>query len=114
MKEFTDISAAQPVEKRLLEKDIQSACVTWARSRGFWCRKFSSPANRSVPDYLMAWRTEKFFVEFKAPGKVATPNQLDEQKLMVNAGWDGMQECDSIQQFKDWVQGYIGCLPNPI
>lgn len=111
MKEFTDISAAQPIEKRLLEKDIQAACVSWARKRGYWARKFSSPANRSVPDYLFAGTAYcdgpqnalKFFTEFKAPGKKATDNQLEEQKFMRVAGWDGMQECDNIEQFRDWV-----------
>lgn len=99
MKDFTEIGSAQPVERKLLEKDIQSACVTWARKNGFWARKFSSPANRSVPDYLFARGGAKFWVEFKAPGKTSTPAQLDEQQLMLDAGFNGF-ECDNVDEFK--------------
>lgn len=114
MKEFTDISAAQKVTRKLLEADIQTACVTWARKRGYWARKFSSPANRSVPDYLFAGTAMydgpqnaiKFFVEFKAPLKRATENQIEEQGFMRVAGWVGMQECDDIVKFKNWVLEY--------
>ena len=106
MKEFTELDTPQPVERKLLEKDIQSACVSWARSRGWWARKFSSPANRSVPDYLFAGNGWKFFCEFKAPGKKATDNQIDEQRLMRAAGWDGLQECDSVADFKQWAEAF--------
>lgn len=114
MKEFTDISVAMPIVRKLLEADVQEACVKWARKRGYWARKFSSPANRSVPDYLFAGipiyagleQGLKFFVEFKAPSKRATENQIEEQKLMRGAGWDGMQECDDVVKFKNWVLEY--------
>lgn len=114
MKEFTDIWVAQPIERKLLEADVQEACVKWARERGYWARKFSSPANRSVPDYLFAGIAMydgpqngiKFFVEFKAPKKTATENQIEEQGWMRDAGWGGMQECDDIDKFKTWVLEY--------
>ena len=110
MKEFTEIAEAAPVQRRLLEKDIQKACVEWARKRGYWARKFSSPANRSVPDYLFSRSCASgditFFAEFKAPGKKATENQLDEQQLMINAGWYGLTECDDVCKFKNWVVEY--------
>lgn len=114
MLEFTEIVSPAKSERRLLEKDIQTACVTWARKRGYWARKFSSPANRSVPDYLFSHAGKvyvadvgwKFFTEFKAPGKKATDNQIEEQKFMRAAGWDGMQECDDVVKFKNWVVEY--------
>jgi len=87
MKDFTELTTAQPLVKRLLENDIQSACVAYARSKGWWARKFSSPANRSVPDYLFAKGTVKFATEFKAPGKSSTKAQTEEQCLMIDAGW---------------------------
>ena len=84
---FTDAIVAQPKHRELRERDIQNACVAYARSRGWWARKFSSPAQRSVPDYLFAKGTVKLAVEFKALGKHSTNAQTEEQILMRNAGW---------------------------
>lgn len=81
----------QKVERSLLERDIQEKCVDFARSKGYWARKFSSPANRSVPDYIFAKRLPNRIVawaeEFKAPGKLPTTAQRAEQDLMIAAGW---------------------------
>ena len=55
MKTLADLTTPAVVpERRMLEKDVQKQCVDWARALGLWARKFSSPANRSVPDYLFA------------------------------------------------------------
>lgn len=89
-------------KKFLLERDIQKACVEWARKHGWWARKFSSPANRSVPDYLFAKGDDKFAVEFKKPGGKATEAQLEEIKFMREAGWD-VYVIDDIEQFKALV-----------
>lgn len=96
------------VEKRvstdILESEVQKKSVDWARLRGYWARKFSSPANRSVPDYLFARFTynDKFAVEFKRLGKTSTDAQKEEQKKMREAGWD-VYECDSFEKFKTLV-----------
>lgn len=86
----SEISLA-PVKRKLLEKDIQKACVAYARDHGYWARKFSSPANRSVPDYLFGKKfaqiNVKWAEEFKAPKKNPTDAQLEEQDLMIAAGW---------------------------
>lgn len=120
MKTLVDLTAPAPVTRKLLEKDVQKQCVDWARARGYWARKFSSQSQRSVPDYLFAKEIMtskgedilKFFVEFKAPGKDATEAQLEEQELMVLAGWDGMAQCDDLIKFIDWVTAYTtGSLP---
>lgn len=86
-----------------LESKIQSTCVAWARRRGYWARKFSSPANRSVPDYVFA-RADigVFFVEFKRLGKGPTEKQADEHALMRAAGCD-VDTCDSVESFKKLV-----------
>lgn len=84
---FTDKVVVQPVDRPLRERDIQKRCVEYARANGWWARKFSSPAQRSVPDYLFAKGNVKLAVEFKAPGKSSTEAQLDEQNRMVAAGW---------------------------
>jgi hypothetical protein len=105
MKDITE-AAPQKVKRKVLEKDIQKACVAWARERGYWARKFSSPANRSVPDYLFAGASiSKFACEFKAPGKTSTKAQVDEQEAMRNAGWY-VFECDDVAEFKQTVLAY--------
>lgn len=85
---------AQPRKhkRKLTESDIQKTCVNYARSKGYWARKFSSPSQRSVPDYLFGKRwsggqSVKWAEEFKAPKKHSTDAQIEEQDKMVAAGW---------------------------
>ena len=101
---FSDSIDLQAIGRDILERDVQKKSVDWARLRGYWARKFSSPANRSVPDYLFARFefNDKFAVEFKRPGRKSTQAQLDEQELMRKAGWD-VHECDSFEKFKELV-----------
>lgn len=72
--------------RKLLERDIQKACVVWARARGWYARKFASPANRSVPDYLFGKDGCTVFVEFKRPGGKVTEAQKEEHKAMLKVG----------------------------
>lgn len=108
----SEISLA-PVKRKLLEKDIQKACVAYARDHGYWARKFSSPANRSVPDYLFGKKfalcSIKWAEEFKAPKKKPTEAQIEEQDLMIAAGWrvyrdTGRRGEDDIAAFKERIQ----------
>ena len=118
MKDISEALASCKVTRKLLEKDIQKACVDWARARGYWARKFSSQSQRSVPDYLFAsdrfkelgWEKTfphklKFACEFKAPGKTSTDAQLDEQEAMRLAGWTVIAH-DNFDEFKAWVLAY--------
>lgn len=99
---------ARPVVRRVLEKHIQKQCVAWARSQGYLARKFSSPANRSAPDYLLFSRHRHLWVEFKAPGKQSTEAQREEQRLLLIAGLDGFQ-CDNFEKFKQQLQDSGKC-----
>lgn len=117
MKTLNDISAPNKVVRKILEADVQDACVKWARARGYWARKFSSIAQRSVPDYLFSIggignsynfnvkHKVKFATEFKAPGKTSTDAQIDEQEQMRFAGWF-VFECDNFEKFKATVFAY--------
>lgn len=84
------------IERKLTEGYIQSKCVEYARDRGFWARKFSSPAQRSVPDYLFSKRYAfdrvEWAEEFKGPGKTSTEAQLEEQAKMTAAGWEVIKD----------------------
>jgi hypothetical protein len=112
MKDISEATAPSKAVGKVLEKDIQSACVEWARRRGYWARKFSSIAQRSVPDYLFSlanygWLKSKikFACEFKAPGKTSTLAQIDEQEAMRLSGWF-VFECDNFDKFKATVLAY--------
>jgi hypothetical protein len=69
-----------------LESDVQSKCVNYVRRLGAYARKFSSPANRSVPDYIITLRGVTWYVEFKRPGKEPTEAQLKEHEAIRAAG----------------------------
>lgn len=64
-----------------LESEIQAKVVRFARSRGYYAKKFVSPGARSVPDFLfinvIGWT---FFIEFKRYGKEPTESQVKEHK----------------------------------
>jgi hypothetical protein len=120
MKEIFDSTGpAAKVERKILERHVQSRSVKWWLAAGeeegvaTWARKFSSPSQRSVPDYLFSidygsrpQDDNKFAVEFKAPGKTSTEAQLDEQQKMRDAGWD-VYECDSFDKFKEIARRYL-------
>lgn len=100
--DYPDFDSIVTPIRKLLERDIQSACVRWMRARGYWARKFSSPQNNAVPDYIFGRDGFTLFVEFKAPGKKPTELQEDEHKLMRAAGL-GVHVMDDIEVFKHKV-----------
>ena len=68
-----------------LESKIERTVCKYARDKGFYVRKFVSPANRSVPDDLFINpHGYIFFIEFKRLGKKPTPAQLHEHTLIKN------------------------------
>ncbi len=92
----------------LLESDVQESCVEWARRRGWWARKFSSPQNRAVVDYLFGKDTWVEFVEFKRPkAKGVQPgelsaDQLEEHKKMRECGMTPVV-FDDFEAFKKYM-----------
>ena len=88
--------------RRKLEKDVEKRCKEWARDHGWWVRKFKSPGNRSVPDDIFARKfpgtSRKVAVEFKKLGKTSNEKQVEQQKLMRDAGWE-VHEIDSYEKF---------------
>jgi len=88
------------VEKLTRESDIQKACVRWAReSCEAYARKFASPGNRSVPDYIFLRGGDTLYVEFKAPRKKPTEAQQNEHALIRAAGGT-VYVIDNIAEFK--------------
>lgn len=66
----------------LLEKKL----VRYAKSRGVWTRKFTSPGHVSVPDRVFMTRGYTLFLEIKAVGKRPTEGQMEEIKLISLQG----------------------------
>lgn len=66
----------------MLERKIEADCVKWAKANGWLSYKFTSPANRGVPDRMFLRNGVTVFVEFKRPGgKVSTLQNRQIEKL---------------------------------
>lgn len=102
MNDFPTFDEILEPKRKLLEGDIQGTCVKWAKRRGWWARKFQSPANRAVPDYIFGRDGFTLFVEFKAPGKKATDDQQEEHNKMLAVGLS-VHVIDDIAAFKALV-----------
>ena len=82
-----NFNAPLPIQREPLEKEIQLKCIRWAREKGAYCRKFRSPANRSVPDYLIVYRGDVVFPEFKrGEDQELTESQAEEHEAIQAAG----------------------------
>lgn len=103
-----DAKAKQKAAKKVvLESAVEGPVKDYARSKGFYVRKFKSQNNRSVPDDIFA--TPKgfvFFIEFKRPGRKATPAQSDEHEFMRQRKLE-VHVIDNVQDGKDLVDGYL-------
>lgn len=70
----------------MLEKKIESKVVDYAKKKGCWVRKFTSPGTRAVPDRVFGYCGSVFFIEFKSEGKDATTLQKSEHAEMRRNG----------------------------
>lgn len=69
------------------ETSVEGRAKRYARSIGYWCRKFKSPGRRSAPDDIFSNRFGNIiFIEFKALGREATELQKDEHREMREHG----------------------------
>lgn len=70
----------------MLEKKIEGKVVDYAKKKGCWVRKFTSPGTRAVPDRVFGYNGAVWFIEFKAEGKDATKLQKNEHAAMRKTG----------------------------
>ncbi len=62
-----------------LEKEIEKAVGVWCKKNGYYWRKFTSPAQRGVPDRIAISPTGKVgFLELKRKGQKPTDLQVKE------------------------------------
>lgn len=73
--------------KNPLEKVIEKKICEHAKALGFYVRKFTSPAHRSVPDRLFVYKGTVIFMELKRLGQKPTPAQeVEIQKIRDHGG----------------------------
>lgn len=71
---------------QITERKIEEKVVRLCRQMGLYCRKFSSPSNRGVPDRIIGKNGRILFLELKRPGNEPTALQLREINLIRNCG----------------------------
>ena len=81
----------------MLERDIEKALCKRVKSLGGLCEKFTSPANRAVPDRIVTLPGGKIiFVELKRPGAKPTELQLKDHTKRRLLGCD-VRVIDSVE-----------------
>jgi hypothetical protein len=90
----------------MIEKEIEKRVKTYAESKGWLTRKWTSPGHSFVPDQIFIRPDGTvFFVEFKRHGGVATAGQLREHDKLRKQGcvvW----VVDSVELGKEVVDAY--------
>ena len=81
------------------EKKLEKRCTDVAKAHGWYSRKFSSPANRGVPDRIFIKTGDVVFIEFKAPGNEPTEMQEHEMHLIRKHGGN-VTWVDNVDDFK--------------
>ncbi len=72
---------------KLSEKQIEKNVTEYAKAIGCLSYKFTSPAQRSVPDRLFIHHGGMLLVEFKSPGKTATKAQAHCHAKLLEHGF---------------------------
>lgn len=80
------VVAKQKAKDNPRENKIESEVKDYARSRGWWVRKFKSPGNRSAPDDIFGQNGRVFWIEFKRKDKPPTADQALEHEEMRKKG----------------------------
>lgn len=81
-----------------LEKDTQRKGNEYAKSKGWLARKFVSPGNNGVPDYIYFRESVCVLVEWKKPGRRLSKVQEMQINAMRRAGMQVyvLDSCDSV------------------
>lgn len=82
-----------------LEKFIESDIGDFAKMRGWWYSKFTSPGKRAVPDRLFIRKGRHVFIEVKKHGEVPTRQQLRRHQDMRDHGAE-VYWVDSVEEAK--------------
>jgi len=90
----------------VLEKEIESKCKKYAKSKGVLAYKWVSPNNRGVTDCIFIYQGKVFFVEFKRQGgrltklQIKHHDELRAQGMTVYVVW-------SLEEGKEMVEDIL-------
>jgi hypothetical protein len=92
-----DMGAAPRKPKRS-EASIERSVCDKAYKLGVLNRKMNGLGARAWPDRLFLWRLKGLlFIEFKAPGKKATPLQENNHTMLRDLGYQ-VEVCDDVDE----------------
>jgi hypothetical protein len=83
--------------------DVEAPAVEYAKARGWWHTKVTSPTRRGLPDDLFVRRGVYLWIEFKAPGEEPSEQQKMRHRSMIENGMD-VRWTSSLAQAKDWLK----------
>ena len=81
------------------ESVVEKKVTDYAKSQGWLSFKWVSPSQRGVPDRMYFRKGSLVIIEFKAPGKKATPYQKAIHKRLLAVGWT-VHVIDNIEEGK--------------
>lgn len=70
------------------EASIEKSVCRYAKGLGVLAIKFSPMGRRGWPDRIFLYKGRVLFIEFKAPGKKATPLQANAMEKLKAEGFD--------------------------
>ena len=87
----------------MLEREVEKHLKTEVEKRGGLCLKWASPGVRGVPDRIVVFGGEVFFVELKKEGGVLSPLQ---KKMIRELRWQEvkvyvLEGVDQVEDFLD-------------
>ncbi len=97
-----------------IENDIEKYLVRQVKRTGALCYKFTSPGTRGVPDRIILYQGNVFFVELKRPGgkprkdQLKTIEKFNEQLIPVFV-IDSKQKVDDLLYMME--KGIARCMP---
>ena len=84
---------------KMKERDIEKAVTDHAKKKGWLSFKWTSPAQRFVPDRLYFKDSKVIMIEFKRPGGKPTKGQRIMHKTLERAGF-AVRVIDSVEDGK--------------
>lgn len=75
-----------PALVKIPEAKIEKKIVAFCRKNRLYCRKFSSPSNRGVPDRIIGRDGHVLFLELKSKDNTPTSLQTHEIKEIMSYG----------------------------
>lgn len=91
----------------MLEKEIESYLDSTVKMMGGITLKFTSPNVRGVPDRVVGYFGQVYFVEVKRPGEKPRPLQVVVQNRLRNHGLNvvNVDSKESVDQFCQMLVG---------